>query len=144
MATHQKKHIKQSGNVNSLRIKESIVEFYAIVKNPLGNCTFKCILLNNEEIIAKLCGKLSKQRTRATTVKENDLVLIEKDSLTKSNYILVRYSDADKNELKKMGENITSQVRTNLQNTGTQIHLESENVALEVREENDDINIDDI
>jgi translation initiation factor IF-1 len=149
MATHQKKHIKSSGNTLSLRKKETNFEFYAVVKQPLGNCSFKCILLNNEEFTAKLCGKM-KQKTRSNTVKAEDFVLVEKDSLesSKPNYTIVtKYSDAEKKELKKMGENVSTQIRINNteRNAGTAIHMESEQVMVqEVEREEADIDIDDI
>ena len=149
MATHQKKHIKSSGNTLALRKKETNFEFYAVVKQPLGNCSFKCILLNNEEFIAKICGKM-KQKTRSNTVKAEDFVLVEKDSLesSKPNYtIITKYSEAEKKELKKMGENVTSQIKinNNERNAGTTVHMESEQVIVqEIAREEQDIDIDDI
>lgn len=146
MATHQKKHIKSSEYETLLRKKEGLSEFYAIVKQPLGNCSFRCTLLNNEEFTAKVCGKMKQQKIKSNILKANDFILVEKDSLTsaKPNYtIILKYSESYKKELQKMGENITSQPRVNeTRNAGTEIHLESEHINVE--ETTDDVNIDDI
>ena len=91
-----------------------------------------------------------KQKTRSNTVKAEDFVLVEKDSLdsSKPNYTIVtKYSEAAKKELKKMGENVNSQIRinNNERNAGTAIHMESEQVMVqETVKEDADIDIDDI
>jgi len=152
MATHQKKHIQASGNKNILRKKEDITEFYAIVKQPLGNSSFKCSLLNNEEFIAKPCGKMRRttSNNRSNFLNANDFILVEKDSLKSTNptyTIITKYSESDKKELQKMGEDITSQPRnTNPEkNVGTEIRLESQGAVLkEEADDKDDIDIDDI
>jgi len=143
MSTHQKKHIKNTGNKRLLEPLNKN-EVYGIVQKSLGACRFECQLLNNQKINAGIIGKM-KGHGKDKVLKENDLVLIEKDSIqTPPIYTIQRkFNEDEKKELKKMGENITLQVRTDQEGTAqTRIIFEGEKVA--EPDEEKEIDIDDI
>lgn len=149
MATHQKKHVKNKGDKELLKIEDPIGQVYATVKAALGNCTFTCTLLNGEEIRSTLCGKMMRNKSNANMVRAGDFVLLDKEihALSKPTYeIKAKYTESEKKELAKQGQNVTSQVRANPNGPvgGVQVIFEGEQAVEAENEEDKDIDIDDI
>jgi translation initiation factor IF-1 len=138
MATHVKKH-QQTKGLKELIIKGKGQE-YAEVTEPLGDCRFKCVLLNREEIKAIITGRLIKGPHKQT-IKKGDFVLVEIDSSTtetKKYFIIHKYTPDDKKQLAKMGE-----LKTVVTNTNA-IIIENEEEASNQAQEIDDDFIDNL
>jgi translation initiation factor IF-1 len=149
MATHQKKHVKNKGDKELLKIEDPIGQVYATVKAALGNCTFTCTLLNGEEIRSTLCGKMMRNKSNANMVRAGDFVLLDKEihALSKPTYeIKAKYTESEKKELKKQGQIVDSHVRVNPDAPvgSTQVLFEGEQAAEEGNKSDDDIDINDI
>jgi len=107
MSTHQKKHIKNTGNKSKELLVKQPGEEYAEVLKPVGSdARFSCKLFEgNKEVTAKLAGRLirgpNKQR-----IAIGDLVLLQLDASTsdKKYYVIHKYSADDKKQLAKNGE----------------------------------------
>jgi translation initiation factor IF-1 len=149
MATHQKKHVKNKGDTELLKIEDPNAQVYATVKGALGNCTFTCTLLNGEEIRSSLCGKMMRNKSNANMVRAGDFVLLDKaiSALSPPSYqIKAKYTESEKKELAKQGQIVTSQVRAKIEGAvgGTQVLFEGENVVEAENNKEEEIDIDDI
>jgi hypothetical protein len=106
MATHQKKHIKQSKFKKELRFRnEHDDEEYATIISEKGDARFECRLLDGSIAIAKAKGSLSRGPKKERLLID-DFVLLQLDECTsvKKYYLIHKYSPEDKKSLKKMGE----------------------------------------
>ena len=149
MATHQKKHVKNKGDKELLKIEDPIGQVYATVKSALGNCTFSCTLLNGEEIRSSLCGKMMRNKSNANMVRAGDFVLLDKaiSALSPPSYqIKAKYTESEKKELKKQGQIVDSQVRAKNEGAvgGTNLIFEGDQQAEVNNNEEEDFNIDDL
>jgi translation initiation factor IF-1 len=149
MATHQKKHVKNKGEKELLKVEDPIGQVYAVVKSALGNCTFTCTLLNGEEIRSSLCGRMMRNKSQSNMVRAGDFVLLDKEihALSPPSYeIKAKYTESERKELAKQGQIVTSQVRANTNGPvgGTQVLFEGEQAAEGENEDDKEINIDDI
>jgi len=145
MATHQKKHVKNKGDKELLKIEDPIGQVYATVKAALGNCTFTCILLNGEEVRSTLCGKMMRNKSQSNMVRAGDFVLLDKEirALSKPGYeIKAKYTEAEKKELAKQGQIVKSLVREVTE--GTNVVFEGEQAPEQVNNEEKEFNIDDL
>jgi translation initiation factor IF-1 len=107
MATHEKKHKKNNGNLKKEMPFAEEGQFYAKIENSLGDGRFQIVLLkNNISAAATLKGSLRKGRHKQI-VRKDDIVLVEKD-IYLSNckyYIIYIYSkDNDFQKLQDYGE----------------------------------------
>jgi translation initiation factor IF-1 len=106
MATHQKKHIKQSKFKKELRFRnEHDCEEYGTIISEKGDARFECKLLDGSVVIAKAKGSLSRGPKKERLLMD-DFVLLQLDECTsaKKYYLIHKYSPEDKKNLKKMGE----------------------------------------
>jgi len=110
MATHQKKHTQIKGLVELVRITKN-TQYYATVKTAMGDCRFIVNLLNGDEKMVTLPGRL-KGKNQYKMLNAGDFIMIEKDSISNNlkptYYVLVKYTRDQKNQLKKMGEIVDS------------------------------------
>jgi translation initiation factor IF-1 len=148
MATHQKKHVKNKGDKELLKIEDPIGQVYGTVIAALGSSAFTCTLLNGEEIRSTLCGKMKRNKSNANMVRKGDFVLLDKEphALSIPTYVIkAKYTESEKKELAKQGQNVTSQVRANTNGPvgGTQVLFEGEQ-AVEAEEDEKELDIDDI
>ena len=105
MATHQKKHIKNT-NTKELIIKDSEAEEYGEVINPKGDARFEVKLIQSGfNIIAKTRGSLIKGPNKQKIEKGN-IVLLQRDMSTydEKYFIIHRYIKENVKNLKKAGE----------------------------------------
>ena len=110
MATHAKKHIQVKGLVELVKITDPNKQFYAVIKSPMGDCRFMVNLLNGDEKMVTLPGRL-KGRNKNKMVNAGDFVLIEKDSISSTDptyYVLAKYTRDERNKLRKLGQNVDS------------------------------------
>ena len=144
MSTHQKKHVKKHGSLNTkeLIVKENnICEKYGEITSLLGNCQFNCRLLDGSTIKAKLRGKLKSGREKQR-INIGDLVLIElSECTTEKNiyYIIHKYTPEHRKTLISKGE--LTQVKTTL-DIETTVLMEGEIKNKETQ--NNEIDIFDI
>jgi initiation factor 1A len=105
MATHQKKHNKQTGITKELIMKDDSQE-YAEVVAAKGDNRFEVKLISNGfSVIAKLRGALTKGRNKQRIEKGN-VVLCQMD-MTSSDYkfyIMHKYTKDHIKNLKKNGD----------------------------------------
>jgi translation initiation factor IF-1 len=149
MATHQKKHVKNKGDKELLKIEDPIGQVYATVKSALGNCKFTCTLLNGEDVLSGLCGRMMRNKSQSNMVRAGDFVLLDKEihALSKPTYeIKAKYTESEKKELAKQGQSVTSKVPTRTDDLvgGTNLIFEGEQVQETNNDDKNDINIDDI
>ena len=105
MATHQKKHIKHTGNTKELLTKEDSEEYGEIISSK-GDFRYEIkISSTNAVVIGKLRGSLIKGPSR-TRIEKGDIVLcqVDKTNYNFKYYISHKYSKDHIKGLKKMGE----------------------------------------
>jgi hypothetical protein len=107
MATHQKKHIKNTGSCELIYRCEKDGEHYAVVEAPTGDVRFKVTIHStNVEAYAKACGSLIKG-PKKKRIEKGNLVLLQKDGSNTGEdkyYIIHVYSQDDVKRLRKAGE----------------------------------------
>lgn len=107
MATHQKKHIKNTGTKSKeLLVKQEGEEYAEVLKAIGSDARFSCKLYDgNKEVTAKLTGRLIKGPHKQRIV-TGDLVLLQLDESTsdKKYFVIHKYSSDDKKQLAKNGE----------------------------------------
>ena len=104
MATHQKKHNKQSGITKELHIKDDTQE-YAEVVSAKGDNRFEVKLISNGfSVIAKLRGSLTYRCNKR--IEKGEVVLCQVDDMNYNPkfYIVHRYTKDHIKALKKMGD----------------------------------------
>jgi len=104
MATHQKKHIKNT-STKELVIKNNDEE-YAEVLNAKGDARFEVKLISNSfTVIAKIRGALIKGPNKQR-IEKGSIVLLQKDMATydEKYYIIHKYTKDHIKSLKKSGE----------------------------------------
>jgi len=107
MATHQKKHIKNTGiKSKELVVKQQGEDYAEVLKAVGSDARFSCNIFDvNKEVTAKLAGRLIKGPHKQRIV-VGDLVLLQLDTSTsdKKYFIIHKYSPGDKKQLAKNGE----------------------------------------
>ena len=104
MATHQKKHIKNTGT-KELVIKNNDEE-YAEVLNAKGDARFEVKIISNSfTVIAKIRGALIKGPNKQK-IEKGSIVLLQRDMATydEKYYIIHKYTKDNIKSLKKSGE----------------------------------------
>ena len=105
MATHQKKHIKNTGGTKELVIKNKDEE-YAELLNAKGDARFEVKLISNGfTVIAKIRGALIKGPNKQK-IEKGSIVLLQRDMATydEKYYIIHKYTKDNIKSLKKSGE----------------------------------------
>ena len=105
MATHQKKHIKNTGENKKLVMKNDDEE-YAEVLNAKGDARFEVkIISNGYTVIAKIRGALIKGPSKQR-IEKGSIVLLQSDKATydEKYYIIHKYTKDNIKSLKKSGE----------------------------------------
>jgi initiation factor 1A len=107
MATHQKKHIKNTNTVKELLLCcKSDGETYGQIISAKGDSRFEVKIIENNIItIAKIRGDLTKG-PKKQRINKDDYILLQKDLSTNDEkyYIIHKYSADDVKKLKKSRE----------------------------------------
>jgi initiation factor 1A len=139
MATHQKKHIKNTGGSKELVFKSNDNEEYGEILNAKGDARFEVKLISNGfTVIAKIRGALIKGPNKQK-VDKGSVVLLQKDMATydEKYYIIHKYTKDNVKSLKKLGELATYILVEEDDNNNVVFEDDVENKTL------DEIDIDD-
>ena len=113
MATHQKKHIKNTGVTRELIIKEEN-EDYAEIIAPKGDLRFEVKLFGNGQSVFARARTAITRGPNKKRIYPGDIVLVQLDGLSSKTdhyHITHKYSPDDVRRLRKQGE-ITLKVET--------------------------------
>jgi initiation factor 1A len=139
MATHQKKHIKNTGGSKELVIKTDSEE-YGEILNAKGDARFEVKLISNGfTVIAKTRGALIKGPNKQR-IDKGSVVLLQKDMSTyeEKYYIIHKYTKDNVKSLKKSGELATYVLAEEDDNNNVVFEDDVENKNLELVDFDDD------
>jgi len=139
MATHQKKHTKNTGGSKELVIKTDSEE-YGQILNAKGDARFEVKLISNGfTVIAKTRGALIKGPNKQR-IEKDSVVLLQKDMSTyeEKYYIIHKYTKDNVKSLKKSGELATYILAEEDDNNNVVFEDDVENKNLEIVDFDDD------
>ena len=139
MATHQKKHTKNTGGSKELVIKTDSEE-YGEILNAKGDARFEVKLISNGfTVIAKTRGALIKGPNKQR-IDKGSVVLLQKDMSTyeEKYYIIHKYTKDNVKSLKKSGELATYVLAEEDDNNNVVFEDDVENKNLEIVDFDDD------
>lgn len=140
MATHQKKHIKNTGGSKELVIRTNSDEEYGEILNAKGDARFEVKLISNGfTVIAKTRGALIKGPNKQR-IEKGSVVLLQKDMSTyeEKYYIIHKYTKDNVKSLKKSGELATYILAEEDDNNNVVFEDDVENKNLEIVDFDDD------
>lgn len=140
MATHQKKHVKNTGGSKELVIKTTDNEEYGEILNAKGDARFEVKLISNGfTVIAKTRGALIKGPNKQR-IDKGSVVLLQRDMSTyeEKYYIIHKYTKDNVKTLKKSGELATYTLVEEDDNNNVVFDDDVENLTLDQVEIDDD------